>query len=817
VPSRTINIIDPGGSRGVAADKLPLKLGSTSTADIRVAGAVSEGAYALIDLLDDRPCIQPVGDGLPGHPAIAVNGEAIASTRWLETADIITVGGTTVACAFDADALNFTVSYETVEYATLPPEVVSPDTGTDTHSAPIRPVRRNSQASAPAEVKRRRRAWMVGYGALAVLALTAFYLFTATAVLIKIDPPDARVRIAGGLLKIQFGGRYLLRPGDYRVMLAAEGYEDSREEIEVEDRDSQDFNFVMRKLPGRLLVSVADEIEANLWIDEEEKGVIVGEEISVAPGPHEIRITADRYLDFAETVEIEGRDQLQSFAPELTPGWSDIGVVTTPAGAQIYIGDEQVGETPATIELMAGVHELTVRKEGFKGWRQYVTAVANEPQALPAIELKEADSLLTVITVPASAAVSIDGRYRGSTPVEAELAPGKTYKVIVSKPGFATLSRSVTMDSRRGKTLRYELEERSGVVTIVTEPADAELFVDGQSRGAAGQTLSLPARMHRIEIRSDGFEPFATEITPKPGLPETLNVRLLTPEQAVLAATPRIITNSQGLELLLVDPGQFEMGAPRREQGRGANEAQHTVRLTRSFYIGTREITNRQYREYNAKHTSGAEKYRQLADGEHPVVMMSWEDATGYCNWLSHQESLPAAYVWEDGEIVLASPPTVGYRLPTEAEWSWAARFNGGGGMQKYPWGDKMPPTRKSGNYADLSARSILAQVISDYNDGFPITAPVGRFPPSPIGLFDAGGNVAEWVNDYYGVNFDSSNVALDPVGPSEGQYHVIRGSGWRHASIGELRYAHRDWGSRGRLDVGFRVARYAEAPEQQE
>jgi formylglycine-generating enzyme required for sulfatase activity len=320
--------------------------------------------------------------------------------------------------------------------------------------------------------------------------------------------------------------------------------------------------------------------------------------------------------------------------------------------------------------------------------------------------------------------------------------------------------------------------------------------------------------MHRIEIRREGFEPFLTEITPKPGMPETLNVRLLTPEEAVLAATPRIITNSQGLDLLLVDPGELEMGAPRREQGRGANEAQRKVRLTRSFYIGTREIKNSQYREYNAKHTSGAEKYRQLADGGHPVVMMSWDDVTGYCNWLSHEESLPAAYVWEDGEIVLASPPTVGYRLPTEAEWAWAARYNGGGGHQKYPWGDKMPPAKKSGNYADMSARSILAKVISDYNDGFPITAPVGRFPPSPIGLFDIGGNVAEWVNDYYGVNFNSSSVEVDPVGPSEGQYHVIRGSGWRHASIGELRFAYRDWGSRGRLDVGFRIARYAEAPE---
>ncbi|TDJ44339.1 MAG: hypothetical protein E2O52_08585 [Gammaproteobacteria bacterium] len=101
---------------------------------------------------------------------------------------------------------------------------------------------------------------------------------------------------------------------------------------------------------------------------------------------------------------------------------------------------------------------------------------------------------------------------------------------------------------------------------------------------------------------------------------------------------------------------------------------------------------------------------------------------------------------------------------------------------------------------------------MSNYNDGFPITSPVGRFPASPLGLFDMGGNVAEWITDRYGVYMDAQEVAVDPVGPSEGQYHVIRGSGWRHSSISELRYAYRDFGDRGRLDVGFRIARYADA-----
>ena len=155
---------------------------------------------------------------------------------------------------------------------------------------------------------------------------------------------------------------------------------------------------------------------------------------------------------------------------------------------------------------------------------------------------------------------------------------------------------------------------------------------------------------------------------------------------------------------------------------------------------------------------------------------------------------------------------TNGYRLPTEAEWEWVSRYNGGAGEQRYPWGDSMPPIEESGNYADESTESLLTNVLGDYWDGYPVTAPSGRFYSNMIGIYDLGGNVAEWVSDYYAVPTRQLRVVeRDPLGPIEGTARVIKGSSWRDSSLTKLRFAYRDYGTQGRLDVGFRIARYTD------
>jgi formylglycine-generating enzyme required for sulfatase activity len=268
---------------------------------------------------------------------------------------------------------------------------------------------------------------------------------------------------------------------------------------------------------------------------------------------------------------------------------------------------------------------------------------------------------------------------------------------------------------------------------------------------------------------------------------------------------------TQGGQLMkLFTPGNFTMGASRREAGRRANEVLHPVSLTRLFYLGAHEVTNSEFRQFRKEHNSGRVEGNSLNRDKQPVVLITWLDAALYCNWLSKREKLPAFYQVEGGNVVGFNTRSTGYRLPTEAEWAWAARVQGEL-LLRYPWGETFPPTDVRGNYADSSSAFITGRTISGYKDGHVVSAPVGSFPANQRGLFDMGGNVAEWVHDVYAIPDSSGALQVDPLGKQQANNHVIKGASWLHATVTELRLSFRDYGKAGRDDVGFRLARYAE------
>jgi formylglycine-generating enzyme required for sulfatase activity len=218
-------------------------------------------------------------------------------------------------------------------------------------------------------------------------------------------------------------------------------------------------------------------------------------------------------------------------------------------------------------------------------------------------------------------------------------------------------------------------------------------------------------------------------------------------------------------EMVLIPAGKFLMG------GDVENDHQpiHEVQID-SFFIDVHEITNAQYfefcRETDRKMPEywGIVKFRCGPDfPDHPVVGVSWADAKAYAEW-------------------------AGKRLPTEAEWEYAAR--GGLAGQKFPNGDTIDTT--------LANYSV--------SEG---TVPVGSYPANGYGLYDMAGNVNEWVFDFYHESYYENSPHDNPTGPEEGKYHVMRGGGWHSGP-----YCNRVYRRTGLLpywvdiNVGFRCAK---------
>ena len=787
-------------SKTVEQNNFPIRIGTDLNSEIVISGSLAEGLSATIDRIGEKYLLQITSQSIDA----SMNGNKLKGSHWIENEDELIINNAVIQFEHQENDLLISVSDISGEQPTIF-------------------EKRQSKGIFENQTIR-----YIGFSVSLVVLYFSFYFFTAKAV--KIDvfddlngeliAQDSDIKIDGGLFpSFKIGGRYLLRSGEYEISIQNEGYISmSNETLIIDENESQDRMFDLSRLPGKIVFTTNPGVDFDLYVDDSEVSKATPETF-VSAGNRKIELRFDRYFPIEKEIFVNGKGEIQEYSFDLDPSWADVSISTEPVDVSIFNGNERLGNTPSTIQLIQGKNTLSLRKSGYKDYEIQLDIVAQDSVSLESLILSRLDVPLEIISEPEGASININDEYRGLTPMEIMLEPLVEHKILISKPGYKDINNQLRLDtieslSSKGKNsevLDYFLEEILGQVSFVGTDG-AKVYRSDDLIGVIPFDIEMISEEQILKVKKDGLVTQEIKMTPNPNYPQKIEVKLLNEEQTVLAAIPKTLKTSQSQEMKLILPGSFVMGTPRRSQGRLSNENERLVEITKPFYIGTKEVTNNEFRAFKPKHTSGAEMFRELSNGMHPTVMVTWSDAAAYCNWLSEKESLVPAYENIDGQYKLKQPITNGYRLPTEAEWEWVSRYNGGAGEQRYPWGDSMPPIEESGNYADESTESLLTNVLKDYWDGYPVTAPSGRFYPNKIGIYDLGGNVAEWVSDYYAVPTRQLRlVERDPSGPVDGTARVIKGSSWRDSSLTKLRFAYRDYGTQGRLDVGFRIARYTD------
>jgi formylglycine-generating enzyme required for sulfatase activity len=800
--SRVYYIHDARGERELAEADLPLAVGGRNGGDVVIAGVDDDRVLAYIALSEGHAYIQPA----EGSDGLYHNHERVTESRWLKSGDRLQAGESIFNWMVQGDQVIISVQRHVPARATVPPLQPPPVTAAPARDLPLVDNAAGHGGRSGTAVRAVALLFLL-------LALAAVFVLVATPVAVSITPAPDSQSLDGFPPPVRIGSRQLVLPGRYTVTAAREGYRPLQETVDVGRDGFLEFAFRLEELPGRVTVTLTPGVPYQLFVDGQETDMEPPGVAALARGVRRLRIATERYLPAEVELEVQGFGHAQTVEVGLQPAWADLQLSSSPPGAAVSIDGEPVGNTPLHTEILQGVRSIGLALERYKPAVLRLEVAAGAVLVPDTVVMQPADGRLVLASQPAGATISIDAKFRGTTPATLALSSGTEHQLRLSKPGYQTYSQRILLEPEETRELAPGLTPQYGVVFLTTRPADASLLVDGKPSGTATQRLRLTTRAHSLEISKPGYTTRRLTVTPRAGASQNVDVRLETVAESRVRAIPATISTTAGQALKLVRPaGSFRMGASRREAGRRANESARLVQLERPFYLGTKEVTNGEFRRFRASHRSGSAEGAGLDADEQPVVNISWDDAARYCNWLSRKQGLPEAYREAGGRMQAVSTPGTGYRLPTEAEWSYVARMQGRQSPARYPWSGTYPPASMAGNFADAQIADTLAHVVPGYDDRYRGSAPVGQFAAWPDGFFDLGGNVAEWMHDFYAVYPGmAEQLVTDPSGPAAGDHHVVRGSSWRHGSISELRLSYRDYSRGPRPDLGFRIARYAE------
>ena len=587
-----------------------------------------------------------------------------------------------------------------------------------------------------------------------IVAETAKYL------LFNVEPATATLEVEGEPWAVEEGMAIRVVPaGTYRYRATAAGYVPQEGEVRVEADGPKQTRAEVRLRAGLGRISVpgtGQTAGAEVYVDGRLAGRTPLRTEDLPMGPHRVRIVREKYKPYEETVTVEDGQTL-TLSPVLAPDFATVTLTVPDAAAEIWVNGELRGTGTWTADLTTGDYRFEARRAHHRP-----TTLTRRIEPSPSAQRYQLAAptpiygQLNVAVTPTDAEILLDGAAVGRTPLMLPEVLEGEHTVTVRKAGYGDMERRVTVADGQTAMVEGALPSAAKVTLSVNAPK-AELTIDGRPAGRAAGTHAMAYGTHRLRLTAEGYEPLETTV-------EVSEAQRTFALQLPRKGTRIYTANGVSFTMVTVEGGTFTMGAtPEQQNPYDSEKPAHQVTLS-TFAIGETEVTQALWKAVMGSNPS-AWKGDNL-----PVERVSWEDC---------QE-----FIWKLNALTGER-----FRLPTEAEWEYAAR--GGKRSKGYQY----------------SGSKKLDDVAWYYDNSGDKTHPVGTKRANELGLYDMSGNVWEWCQDWY--RSYGSSAQTDPTGPVSGSNRVLRGGSWS-GDAGRCRVAYRSWfdASFRNIILGFRLAR---------
>ena len=616
----------------------------------------------------------------------------------------------------------------------------------------------------------------------------------------QISPPNATLVVDEKYWDVEADGsaQDYVNFGTYSWRVEAPNYHSDAGRVTVDDpNNTKIVTVTLQPNFGWIEVAGTGKLQgASVYVDNALIGRAPCKSEALKSGNHTVRITKKMYATYTETVTVAD-NEITRLAPTLTADFAEV-TLTVDADAEIYVNDERKGTRSWTGPLGSGTYKIECKQtnhETSTTSKEITAAMDGQTVTLPAP--RPIYGALNVESTPNFCKLYIDGKDMGTTPKSiAEILIGQ-HEIKLAKDGYADYTETVTITKGDRKQVKATLSNGKEIQFTCNVP-NAQLEIDGQKVGSATGTYHLTYGNHSLKVTATDYQDYTYTLNVSQSGSRSHSITM----QAMRKDEETFTVNGVSFTMKLVEGGTFQMGAT-SEQGSEADsdeEPVHNVTLS-SYYMGETEVTQALWKAVMGNNPSN------FKGDNLPVEQVSWNDCQEFIRKLNQKTGK-------------------NFRLPTEAEWEYAARggaktslYNGENiiirGKNNSPnldalawYGGNCGRNYTRGEGCDVSnGYDISGWDEKQYSDSKGGTHPVKKKQPNAYGLYDMLGNVWEWCNDWYGSDYYGKSSSVNPQGPSSGSNRVLRGGSWNNRAR-NCRVSYRSYNpGNKRNNYGFRLA----------